>query len=118
MQLKQSHIHTWKYLDMEFLKHYQFNLDMASNHIQLQRLPQDINKSFKGYVQIWRELATPVQPPFLEKEMVDLFMDTLSGPYLGRTIGSVSLGFTDPVNVGEHFESGLKSGRIQGASSI
>lgn len=29
MQLKQSHVHAWKDLDMAFLKHYQYNLDMV-----------------------------------------------------------------------------------------
>ena len=86
MQLKQSHIHTWKDLDMAFLKHYQCNLYMALSRIQLQGLSQDNNESFKGYAQRWRELAARVQPPLLEKEMVDLFLDTLSGSYYGRMI--------------------------------
>lgn len=51
MQQKQSHIHTWKDLAMEFLKHYQYNLEMALTRIQLQGLSQDINKCFKRYAQ-------------------------------------------------------------------
>lgn len=52
---------------------------MDPTHIQLQGLSQDNNESFNKYAQRWRELATRVQPPFLEKEMVDLFLDTLLG---------------------------------------
>lgn len=85
--------------------------------IHLQGLSRDINESFKGYPQRWRELAAHVQPPLLEKEMVDLFMDILSGSYFGRMICNASLGFSGLVKVGERIESGPKSGRIQGPLS-
>lgn len=49
--------------------------------------------------------------------MVDLFLDTMLGSYDARMIGSVSLGFSDLVKVGDHIESDLKSGRLQDASS-
>lgn len=50
----------------------------------------------------------------LEKELVDMFMGTLQGPYLDRLIGSTSASFSDLVVAGEWIENGLKTGKIQG----
>lgn len=58
-----------------------------------------------------------MQPPLLDKELIDLFMDTLQNPYFERLVGSVLSNFSHLVSIGEHIESFLKSGRIQGASS-
>lgn len=49
--------------------------------------------------------------------VVDIFMDTLQGSYFEKIIGSVSSSFYDLVMVGERIESGLKSEKIQDASS-
>lgn len=64
-----------------FLRKYKYNLDMAPNHMQLQNLSQKGNESFKEYAQRWSGLASRVQPPLLESELVDMFMGTLQGPY-------------------------------------
>src|SRR3954462_2874843 len=62
-------------------------------------------------------MASRFQPPLLEKELVDMFMRTLQGPYYDKMVGSVSSGFSDLVVIGERIEDGIKSGKIQGASS-
>lgn len=90
---------------------------MTPNLKQLQDLSQKRNESFKGYPQQWRELVAQVQLPLLEKEMVDLFMDTLQSPYFRMMIGNASSNFYDQVKVGECIESSLKSEKIQGTSS-
>src|SRR3954469_10672049 len=59
----------------------------------------------------------PRYTPLLEKELVKMFMATLQGPYYDKMVGSVSLGFSDLVVIGERIEDGIKSGKIQGASS-
>lgn len=85
---------------------------MAPNRTQLQNLTQKSEESFKEYAQRWRELAARVQPPLLEKEVIDMFMGTLQGPYYEKIVGSTSIGFSDMVVAGERIESGLKSGKI------
>lgn len=112
MQLKSTTIRTWKYLTEEFLKHYQYNTYMAPNRTQLQTLTQKSDESFKEYAQRWRELAARVQPPLLEKELIDIFMGTLQGPYYEKLVGSTSIRFSDLVIVGQRIENGLKSGKI------
>ncbi|XP_050915598.1 uncharacterized protein LOC127130672 [Lathyrus oleraceus] len=117
MQLERSHIKTWEDLASSFLRKYKYNLDMAPNCMQLHNLSQKANKSFKEYAQRWRELASCVPPPFLESELVDMFMGILQGPYYKNMIGSVSTSFTDLVIIGERIKNELKSGKIGKPSS-
>jgi hypothetical protein len=53
----------------------------------------------------------------LDRELVDLFLNILPNPYFERMIGCTSSSFSDLVMVGERIESGLKSGKLQDASS-
>ena len=49
--------------------------------------------------------------------MVDMFMGTLTGPFINLLIGSSSSGFTEMVLTEERIESGIKSGKILMAAS-
>lgn len=97
----------------DFVKHYQYNADLGHNRTQLQSLTQGPSESFKGYAQRWRELAARFQPPLMERELVDMFMGTLQGPYYTMMIGSTFVGFSDLVMAGERVEARIKSGKIQ-----
>ncbi|XP_050890644.1 uncharacterized protein LOC127096065 [Lathyrus oleraceus] len=117
MYLKRTYIRKWRDLVEAFVKHYQYNIDMASNMTQLQSLTQGQNEPFKEYAQKWRELAARVQPPLMERELVNMFMGTLQGPYYDRMVGSTSTGFSELVMAGERIEVGLKMGKIQSANA-
>ncbi|XP_050895306.1 uncharacterized protein LOC127101923 [Lathyrus oleraceus] len=117
MHLERTYIRNWRDLVEEFVKHYQYNIDMAPNRTQLQSLTQGPNESFKEYAQKWRELAARVQHPLMEREMVDMFMGTLQGPYYDRMMGSTSIGFSELVMAGERIEAGLEMGKIQSANT-
>lgn len=56
-----------------FIKHYKYNMDMAPDRRQLHNMSQKDKESFKEYAQ----LASQVEPPFAEKELAKLFMDTM-----------------------------------------
>ncbi|XP_073222404.1 uncharacterized protein [Cicer arietinum] len=112
MHLERAHISSWKDLVDAFLKHYKYNLDMAPDRIQLQNMTKRGNETFKEYAQRWRELASQVEPPLSEKEMVTMFINTLQPPFYDKMIGSVSSNFSDLVIIGERVEMGLKSGKI------
>ncbi|XP_050895794.1 uncharacterized protein LOC127102469 [Lathyrus oleraceus] len=77
MKLERSHIQSWLDLDNDFLKHYKYNLDKAPDRMQLRALSKESNESFRGYAQRWRELAACIEPPLLDKELMELFRDTL-----------------------------------------
>ena len=75
-------------------------------------------EGFKDYAQKWRDLAGRVQPPLADRELVDMFLGSLSGLYFNHLIGSSSSGFTELIMTGERIKAGIKSGKIQkGASS-
>ena len=58
-----------------------------------------------------------MQPPLTDRELVDMFMGTLEGPFFNFLIRSSSLGFTELILTGERVESGIKSGKIQMVAS-
>ena len=75
------------------------------------------NEGFKEYAQKYRDLAGRVQPPLFDKELVDMFMGTLTCPFFNRLIRSSSFIFTELILTGEHVEGGIRSGKIQVATS-
>lgn len=117
MQLEGTHIWTWREMAEAFLKHYQYNTDMAPNCTQFQNLTQKSEETFKEYAQCWRELAARVQLQLLERELVEMLMGNLQGPYLEIILGSTSSGFSDLVLAGKRIENMIKIGKIQNSAS-
>ena len=85
---------------------------MAPNRTLLQNLTQKSDETFKEYAQWWMELAARVQPLLLERELIDMFIGNLQGPYLDRMVGSTSSGFSDLVLADERIENMTKMGKI------
>ena len=52
-------------------------------------------------------------PPLSDRELVDMFLGTLSGPFFNHLIESSSAGFTELILTGERVEAGIKSGKMQ-----
>ena len=71
------------------------------------------SEGFKDYAQKWRDLVGRVQPPLFDRELVDMFLGTLPGPFFNHLIGSSSAGFTELILTGERVETGIWSGKIQ-----
>ena len=116
-QLESSNIRTWTDLATAFYKHYQYNSELAPTRLQLQNMTMGSKESFKEYAQKWRDLAGRVKPPMTDRELVDMFMGTLTGPFYSHLLGSSSSGFTELILTGERVESGIRSGKIQAATS-
>ena len=70
------------------------------------------NEGFKEYAKKWRDLAGRVQPPLFDRELVDMFMHTLTSPFFNLLIGSSSSGFTELILDGERVKSGIRSRKI------
>ena len=70
------------------------------------------NEGFKEYAHKWRDLDGRVQPPLSGRELVDMFMGTLTSPFFNHLIGSSSSGFTELILTRERVEGGIKSGKI------
>ena len=111
-------IRSWEDLATAFYRQYQYNSDLSPTRTQLQGMSMGTGEGFKDYAQKWRDLAGNVQPPLADRELVDMFLGTLSGPFFNHLIGSSSSGFTELIMTGERIEAGIKAGKIQkGASS-
>ncbi|XP_050918555.1 uncharacterized protein LOC127135984 [Lathyrus oleraceus] len=117
MQLERGQVQSWRDLAEAFLRHYQYNTDLAPNHTQLQDMIQRNNESFMEYAQRWRELAARVQPPLLDKELIDMFMGTLHTQYMEKMVGSSFPTFAEVVSVGERIESQIRKGKLPCAAS-
>ena len=89
---------------------------MAPDRLQLQSLSKRNDESFRSYAHRWRELASQVEPPMLEKEMALIFLDTLTSPFYNRMVGYVYANFVDLVSTGERIDEGLKNGRFSQGS--
>ncbi|XP_058729013.1 uncharacterized protein LOC131601256 isoform X2 [Vicia villosa] len=115
-QLESTYIRTWEDLVVAFYQQYQYNSDLAPTRMQLQNMSMGSNESFKEYAQKWRDLAGRVKPPLTDRELVDMFMNTLTGTFYSHLLGSSSSGFTELILTGERVESGIRSGKIQVAT--
>ena len=71
------------------------------------------NERFKDNAQKWRYLAGRVQLPLADRELVNMFLGTLTGPFFNHLMGSSSVGFTELILTGERVEAGIRSGKIQ-----
>lgn len=61
-------------------------------------------------------MASRVRPPLTKRELEDMFMGTLTGPFYSYLLGSASSSFTKLILTGERVENGLKSRKIQDAT--
>jgi len=112
MRLDNTKIRKWKDLVDAFVKQYKYNMDITPDRTNLSNLEKRDKESIREYAQRWRDLAAQVHPPFLDKEMVTLFANTLKDPYYEHVMGSSAQQFTNAVAVAELIEQGVKSGRI------
>ena len=51
--------------------------------------------------------------PLSDRELVDIFLGTLSGPFFNHLIGSSSANFIELILTRERVEAGIRSGKIQ-----
>ena len=81
--------------------------------MQLQSMTMGSNKGFKEYAQKWRDLEGRFQPPLSDRELVDMFMGTLTGPFLNHLIGSSLVGFTELILIGNMLKVELEAEKFR-----
>jgi hypothetical protein len=64
-----------------FIRQYKFNMDGGHDRSNLQVMEKNNKESIRGYTQRCRETAVQVNPPLLEKEMINLFVNIFKAPY-------------------------------------
>jgi hypothetical protein len=93
------------------MRQYKFNIDVGPDRLSLQAMEKN-NESIREYTQRWREAATQVNPSLLEKEMINLFVNTFKAPYFEYLVGSSAQHFTDLVVIAKRIEQAIGIGKI------
>ena len=88
-------------------------IDSAPDRISLQNMEKKTTEIFREYAHKWRDLATQVQPPMVDKELNKMFLNTLKAPYYDRMIKNSNNNFLDVVFTEEMIENGVKLGKTE-----
>ena len=112
MRLNNTKVKKWKDLVDAFMRQYKFNIDVGPDRSSLQVMEKDSKESIREYTQRWREAAAQVNPSLLEKEMINLFVNTFKAPYFEYLVGSFAQHFTDLVVIAERIEQAIGIGKI------
>ncbi|XP_039021236.1 uncharacterized protein LOC120153320 [Hibiscus syriacus] len=94
-QLTRSQIKSWRDLARAFYEQYHHVTELVPDRWTLQNMEKRHNETFRQYAQRWRDVASQVQPPLLEKEATIIFVHTLKAPYLGHMLGNATKNFAD-----------------------
>ena len=76
-------------------------VDEAPDRMTLFNMEKKATKSFREYVQRWRDLASQVQPPLTERETTKIFVNSLKGIYHDKMLGNATKNFAAMVVSGE-----------------
>jgi hypothetical protein len=112
MQLDNTKVKKWKDLVDAFMRQYKFNINVSPDRLSLQTIKKDNKESIREYARKWSEVATQVNPPMLEKEMISLFSNTFKALYFEYLVRSSAQHFTDLVVIAERIEQAIGLGKI------
>ncbi|KAA3467065.1 trans-resveratrol di-O-methyltransferase-like [Gossypium australe] len=96
------------------MKQYSYVTDMTPNRITLQNMEKKQSESFRQ----WKEVATQVQPPLLEKEAIMLFISTIKASFINHMLGSATKSFSDIVMSRDMIENTVRSGKIDARKTL
>jgi len=85
---------------------------VGPDRLSLQAMEKNNKESIRENTQRWREAAAQVNPSLLEKEMINLFVNTFKAPYFEYLVGSSAQHFTDLVVIAERIEQAIGIGKI------
>ncbi|XP_024628719.1 DNA translocase FtsK-like [Medicago truncatula] len=96
---------------------YKYNTYLAPSRKELQSLTQKDKESFKEYAQRFIHKAAQIRPPLDERELSEMFYETLSPCYSEKMIVCASQKFTDLVETGIRIEDWARKGAGASGSS-
>ncbi|XP_070017128.1 uncharacterized protein [Nicotiana sylvestris] len=107
-----SRWHIWDDRARDFVRKFQYNIDIAPDQNSLSNLKKKSSESFREYAVKWREQTARVKPPMDEIEMVSVFLQAQEADYYQNMMSAMSKPFAEAIKIGEMVENGLKTGRI------
>ena len=87
-------------------------MDVGCDRSSLQVMEKDNKESIRKYAQRWHEVVAQVNPPLLEKEMMNLFSNNFKSPYFEYLVRSSSQHFIDLVVITKRIEQVIGLGKI------
>nr|XP_009602815.1 uncharacterized protein LOC104097896 [Nicotiana tomentosiformis] len=113
-----SHWNIWDDLGRDFVRKFQYNVDISPDRNSLMYLKKKVLESFREYAIKWREQAARVKPPMDETEMVSVFLHAQETDYFQNMMFAMGKPFAEAIKIGEMVENGLKTGRILSQSAL
>nr|XP_016445893.1 PREDICTED: uncharacterized protein LOC107771083 [Nicotiana tabacum] len=113
-----SRWHIWDDLARDFVRQFQYNIDIRPDRNSLTNLRKKPSESFREYAIKWREQASRVKPQMDEVEMVTIFLQAQEPDYFQNMMSSMGKPFAEAIKIEEMVENGLKMGRILSQSAI
>ncbi|XP_070039547.1 uncharacterized protein [Nicotiana tomentosiformis] len=113
-----SHWHIWDDLARNFVRKFQYNVDIAPDRNSLSNLKKKSSENFREYAIKWREQAARVKPPMDKAEMVSVFLQAQEADYFQNMMSAMGKPFAEAIKIGEMVESGLNSYRILSQSAL
>ncbi|XP_070040778.1 uncharacterized protein [Nicotiana tomentosiformis] len=113
-----SHWHIWDDLARDFVRQFQYNIDIALDRNSLTNFKKKTAESFREYAIKWREQVARVKPPMDETEMVNVFLQAQEADYFQNMMSVMGKPFAEAIKIGEMVENGLKTGRIISQSAL
>ncbi|XP_070054955.1 uncharacterized protein [Nicotiana tomentosiformis] len=113
-----SHWHIWDDLAQDFVRQFQYNVDIDQDRNFLTNFKKKTVESFHEYAIKWREQAARVKLPMDETEMVNIFLQAQEADYFQNKMSAMGKPFAEAIKVGEMVENGLKTGRIISQSAL
>ncbi|XP_070012285.1 uncharacterized protein [Nicotiana sylvestris] len=113
-----SRWYVWDDMTQDFVKQFQYNIDIAPNRSSLSNLKKKPSESFREYAIKWIEQASRVKPPMDDHELITVFLQVQEPDYFENMMCGVGKSFSEAIKMGEMVENGLKTGIIISQASL
>ncbi|XP_070010905.1 uncharacterized protein [Nicotiana sylvestris] len=110
--------HIWDDLAQDFVRQFQYNIDIAPDRNSLTNLKKKPSENFREYAIKWREQASRVKPLMDEIEMVTVFLQAQEPDYFQNMMSAMGKPFVEAIKIGDMVEHSLKTGRILSQAAI
>nr|XP_009779806.1 PREDICTED: uncharacterized protein LOC104228948 [Nicotiana sylvestris] len=90
-----SRWHIWDDLAWDFVRQFQYNIDIAPDRNSLSNPKKKSSESFREYAVKWREQVARVKPPMDETEMVSVFLQAQEADYYQNMMSAMEGHDTD-----------------------
>ncbi|XP_070030575.1 uncharacterized protein [Nicotiana sylvestris] len=113
-----SRWHIWDDLARDFVRQFQYNIDIAPDRNSQSNLKKKSSECFREYAIKWHEQVARVKPTMDETEMVSVFLQSQEADYFQNMMSAMGKPFAEAIKIGEMVKNGLKTGCILSQSTI